>query len=372
MGAREKRAAKFDFALENRHEVRIEEVFRLGALRDGIQLLTTGVRLPIFGQVIPRLEIEILGPEFVKRITVRINQNSPFMFDGKVLTASINDEIEQVPCRQCVDPERSPTGMYNFGMMRVNGARSFVFDYHVYCCYSCDFCFKENEWEVLAVQGGGGSTNYKANFQECLNYADKHGHTFDDKYDVVWLVTGSIKDEKTELDRHATISRHLREAGYTKGIYVSQVVPPSVRNNRDRRIEYLSILKDAGVSRFNTGIEIVDPGLRKKYIRSFKGEYRFEEYMTILADAVHVFGRFGVGSCLLAGIEAADNTINGLEALAKIGAVPAPTVFTPFVVKQMDVPFCYDLEELIDAHVRFNDIIARYELPVFSGVFSLA
>ncbi|RAZ92358.1 hypothetical protein DPM33_00020 [Mesorhizobium hawassense] len=371
MGDPKKRAAKVDFALENRHEVRIEEVLRLGALRDGIQLLTTGVRFPILGQVIPRLEIEILGPEFVKKITVRINQNSPFMFDGEVITASINNEIEQVRCRQCIDPERSPTGMYNFGMMRVNGARSFVFDYHVYCCYSCDFCFKENEWEVLAVQGGG-ATNYKANFQECLNYVDKHGHTFNDKFDIVWLTTGSIKDEKTELDRHATISRHLREAGYTKGIYVSQVVPPSVRNNQDRRIEYFSILKDAGVSRFNTGIEIVDPGLRKKYIRGFKGEYTFDEYMAIFADAIHVFGQFRVGSCLLAGIEAADNTINGLEALAKIGAVPAPTVLTPFVVTQMNIPFWYDLEELIDAHVRFNDIIARYELPVFSGVFSLA
>jgi hypothetical protein len=42
------------------------------------------------------------------------------------------------------------------------------------------------------------------------------------------------------------------------------------------------------------------------------------------------------------------------------------------VVKQQDIPFLYDLDTLIDVHVAFNRIIARYELPVFSGVFSLA
>jgi hypothetical protein len=38
----------------------------------------------------------------------------------------------------------------------------------------------------------------------------------------------------------------------------------------------------------------------------------------------------------------------------------------------MGIPFQYDLDGLIDVHVGFNDIIDRYELPVFSGVFSLA
>ncbi len=47
-------------------------------------------------------------------------------------------------------------------------------------------------------------------------------------------------------------------------------------------------------------------------------------------------------------------------------------MLTPFVVKQQDIPFCYDLDTLIDVHMSFNEIIDRYGLPVFSGVFSLA
>ncbi|WP_027556303.1 hypothetical protein [Bradyrhizobium sp. Cp5.3] len=371
MGAQQKRAAKFDFALKNGYGVRIEEIFRLGALRDGIQLLTTDVRFPMLGQVIPRVEIEIHGRDYFKTITVRINPRSPFMYDGESLIASMNGEIRQIHCRQHVDPARAPAGMYNFGIMRANAARSFVFDYHVYCCYSCDFCFKENEWEVLAIQGGG-STDYKANFYTCLDYINEHGDEFNSQYDVVWLCTGSVKNEKAELDRHTTIARRLREVGYTGGIYVSQVVPQSIRSDHNKRRDYLSALKQSGISRFNTGIEIIDPAMRRKYIHGFKAEFRFEDYITIFTEAVEIFGRWGAGSCLLAGIEASDNTITGLEALAKIGVVPAPTVLTPFVIKQMDIPFCYDLDELIETHARFHEIIARYEMPVFSGVFSLA
>jgi hypothetical protein len=85
-----------------------------------------------------------------------------------------------------------------------------------------------------------------------------------------------------------------------------------------------------------------------------------------------VFGRFGVGSCLLAGIEPSHETLYGLETIAELGVVPSPTVLTPFVVKQKAIPFMYDLDELIDVHLDFYKIIHKYDLPVFSGVFSLA
>ncbi|GLS30855.1 hypothetical protein SAMN04488498_1426 [Mesorhizobium albiziae] len=371
MSVQSKRLTRFGIALENRHNLRIEEVFRLGALRDGVQLLTTEIRFPILGQVIPRIEIELFGEVFRKKITARMNSESPFMFDGEALIATINGVTEQIPCRQVIDPDRAPAGMYNFGITRKNGARSFVFDYHTYCCYSCDFCFKENEWEVMAIQGGG-STDYRSNFQECLSYIERNGHNFNTLYDIVWLCTGSIKDDVTELERHAAIARRLREAGYAHDIYLSQVVPPSIRNDRVRRIEYLIQLREAGVTRFNTGVEIVDADLRRKYIRGFKGTYIFGDYLPIFADAVDVFGPFHAGSCLLTGIEPSDNTIEGLKALAELSVAPAPTVLTPFVTKQLAIPFCLDLDELLDAHARFNVLIERHKLPVFSGVFSLA
>ncbi|UVK35884.1 hypothetical protein LHFGNBLO_006123 (plasmid) [Mesorhizobium sp. AR10] len=371
MSVQSKRLTRFGIALENRHNLRIEEVMRLGVLRDGVQLLTTEIRLPILGQVIPRIEIELSNGVFRKKITARVNSDSPFMFDGEALIATINGVTEHVPCRQFIDPDRAPTGMYNFGITRKNGARSFVFDHHVYCCYSCDYCFKENEWEVMAIRGGG-STDYQSNFQECLSYIERNGPNFNSLYDIVWLCTGSIKDEAQELERHAALARRLRDAGYAHDIYLSQVVPPSVRNDRVRRIEYLTQLREAGVTRFNTGVEIVGAEVRRKYIRGFKGTYVFSDYLPIFADAVDVFGPFRAGSCLLTGIEPSDSTIAGLKALAELSVVPAPTVFTPFVTKQLAISFCFDLDELLDAHARFHALIKRHKLPVFSGVFSLA
>ncbi|MBB6414052.1 hypothetical protein [Mesorhizobium sangaii] len=115
---------------------------------------------------------------------------------------------------------------------------------------------RRTKWEVMAIRGGG-STDYQSNFQECLSYIERNGHNFNSLYDFVWPCTGSIKDEAKELERHAALARRLREAGYAHDIYLSQVVPPSVRNDRVRRIEYLTQLREAGVTRFNTGVEIV-------------------------------------------------------------------------------------------------------------------
>lgn len=351
--------------------VRIEEVFRLGALRDGVQLLTTEIRLPILGQVIPRIEIDLTGPGFHKKVTVRINQLSPFLFDGCSLVASLNGQRYEVAASQFVDSDRAPTGMYNFGLLRENGTRSFVFDYHTYCVYSCAFCFKESEWEVLGVQGGG-TQNYKANFDECLAYVDEHGSKFDEKYDIVWLCTGSIKSESVELERHTLLAGRLRERGYTHGIYVSQVIPQGIVHDQALRVRYLQSLKESGISRFNSGVEVVGLERRRELIQGYKADIRFEDYVNIFRDAVQVFGANSVGSCLLAGVEPADDTIGGLRTIAELGVVPSPTVFTAFVTKQLAIPFQYGLDDLIRVHCEFNSIIREYDLPVFSGVFSLA
>ncbi|WP_182877985.1 hypothetical protein [Microbispora sp. H10670] len=365
------RDSRIPLTLKNLDLVRIEEVFRLGALRDGVRFATTDIRLPILGQVLPRIEIVISGPDFRKKITVRVNQASPFCFDGTRLSALINDEDREVACEQFVDDDRAPTGMYNFGLLRENGTRSFVFDYHTYCAYSCDFCFKESEWEVLAIQQTK-TGSYKANFDECLRYVEEHAEDFHTKYDIVWLCTGSITNEALELERHCRMATALRDVGYTEGIYVSQVIPPSLIGNRARRIEYLTTLRDSGVSRFNSGIEVVSADYRRRLIHGYKADITFADYVDIFTDAVEVFGSGNVGSCLLAGIEPPEETLRGLETIAGLGVVPSPTVFTAFVVKQQQIPFVYDLDELIRVHVKFNEIIEQYRLPVFSGVFSLA
>ncbi|MCD0447864.1 hypothetical protein LO762_01440 [Actinocorallia sp. API 0066] len=366
-----KRAKPADLTVPGADRVSLPELLRLGVLRDGVQLATTGIRLPLLGQVIPRIEIEITAPGYRRKVTVRVDQRSPFSFDGAHLTARVNGTVRDVACRQFVDDGRAPTGMYNFGLLRENGVRSFVFDYHTYCAYSCDFCFKESEWEILAFQESGPA-NYTANFDACLAYVHDHAEDFLTEYDIVWLCTGSIKNTRLELDRHCRLAAEIRAIGYSGGVYVSQVIPQAIRDDAGYRLDYLNRLKAAGVSRFNSGVEIVNNEYRRRYVHGYKGTLTFDDYVTVFTDAVAVFGHQQVGSCLLAGIEPATDTLRGLETISALGVVPSPTVLTPFVVKQQGIPFHYDLDGLVNVHVGFREIIRAYGLPVFSGVFSLA
>ena len=337
-------------------------------LKDGIQLITNKIHLPIYGEVIPRIEVELYGENFQKRVTVRVNQISSFLFDGEKVYAMLNNVIYEVEAKICFDEKRNQLGMYNFGMLRENGARSFVLDYHTYCCYACKFCFKENEWENRLIECQEDS-NYEQNFIKCMQYIEDNKEKFVKDYDIIWLCTGSILDYEVEKDRNCKIASKLREIGYQGDIYASQVIPkPIVKKHIERR-KFLQTLKDSGISRFNSGVEIVDSSIRKEYISEYKGKIEFEDYVNMFEDAIEIFGYQRVGSCLLAGIEKSTDTLSVLEKLAKLGVVPAPTVFTPFVIKQLNIPFLLSLDELIYAHIQFNKIIEKYNLPVF---FSLA
>ena len=366
-----KRMEKFNMNSQLFSSMKKEEAVRLGILKEGIQLITHEIHLPLYGQVIPRVEIQITGDNFEKRVTVRINQASNFMFDGNRIISMINDDIIEVREKLCFDEERNKLGMYNFGLMRENGIRSFVFDYHTYCCYSCEFCFKENEWENLALEGYTGNS-YQNNYDKCIEYVHTHAEKLVNGYDIIWLCTGSIEDLELELERHCKLARALREIGYQGGIYLSQVIPKSIVREQTVRRTYLEKLYEAGVSRFNSGVEIVNQEFRKKYIHGYKSDITFEDYVNTFKDAIDIFGHHNVGSCLLAGIEKAEDTIKGLEVISEIGVVPAPTVFTPFVKKQEQIPFMLSYDELLKLNKDFNALISKYKLPVFSGVFSLA
>ena len=226
-----KKIQKYNITTKYLDKIKIEEIIRLGILKDGIQLITNKIQLPIYGEVIPRIEIELYGENFLKRVTVRINQKSCFLFDGEKLYAMLNNEIYSVKCKICFDKNRNQLGMYNFGMLRENGVRSFVFDYHTYCCYACKFCFKENEWENRLIENQDDS-NYEENFKKCINYINENKEKFINDYDIIWLCTGSIPNYKLELKRNCEIATTLRNIGYKGDIYLSQVIPKEIVKDR--------------------------------------------------------------------------------------------------------------------------------------------
>jgi hypothetical protein len=54
-----------------------------------------------------------------------------------------------------------------------------------------------------------------------------------------------------------------------------------------------------------------------------------ERYLEALAYAVKLFGVHQVSSQVLIGLEPIESTLEGMAALADVGAIPLPTVFRP-------------------------------------------
>lgn len=345
----------------------VPDALRLMALREGVVLTTDRLRLPIFGQVVPRFELSL--NELDVRITVRVNQESPIRFDGERLLAHDSTDTEIATAASLVDA--SPSGVYSFGTMRRNAPRSWVYDYHTYCCYHCDYCFKESEWNIRSYRAGR-IHSYQENFDSCLSHAREHGANMNADIDIVWLCTGSIPDERRELERHCHLADALRKSGYEGEIYLSQVLSPGMLSSESECLRQMTMLHSAGVDRFNSGIEVTSSTLRQQLIRGRKRDISVDDYYRVFNTALEVFGNGKVGSCLLAGIEPAESTLATLDTLANMGVVPAPTVFTPFTTSQLPIPFIVDIDQLCELCVDFRNILSRHGFPVFSGVFSLA
>lgn len=343
------------------------EIIRLMALRDGVNISSKEIIIPTLGNIIPRFEID-LNTTPTKRITVRVNSHSPVTFTGSHLIAQT--DFESTISTPATLAEKQPEGIYKFGMMRENAPRSWVYDYHTYCCYTCSFCFKESEWEARKIIGST-PTSYKDNYASCIDHARKNASLMTEKYDIVWLCTGSIPNSTLELERHCLLAETLRENGYLGDIYLSQVISSSMIQSDNDCMEQMTKLKNSGITRFNTGVEIISKELRSKYIEGHKGDLTYSDYLNVFKIAVSVFGRGYVGTCLLAGLESSDLVLRCLAELMQYGVNPAPTVFTPFTKSQLNIPFRLSIDELVSLSADFKSLQQINMLPQFSGVFSL-
>ncbi len=92
--------------------------------------------------------------------------------------------------------------------------------------------------------------------------------------------------------------------------------------------DWLDALKDAGCESLMLNLEIWDREARERYMPG-KSKITRERYLEALAYAVKLFGVHQVSSQVLIGLEPIDSTLEGMAALADVGAIPLPTVFRP-------------------------------------------
>jgi hypothetical protein len=293
------------------------------------------------------------------------------MFDeNSGLQANINGSLVEVSAKLF---KRDIGGQdYSFGPIRRNGS-SMVLDWvHSFCDYKCKFCFKEYDWAVLVTNGAMPSKRDRAiSVEKNLETIDKFitsGGTKDTS--LIWLCTGSLNDYELEREQHFRVLKSLKNGGYAGRTFLSMAPPKDLVFDKIKALEVFSAFKEAGLSRNNSGMELVDPDFRKNYIKGFKGTLTCQNYYNYLSWAKEVFGK-EVGSCVLVGLEPQENSLYALEEFANRGIQPVPTIYTSFIREQLNNPVHGSIDDFVFSSLKFKEIVSRYGSEPFNSVFGL-
>ncbi|TSC95954.1 MAG: hypothetical protein Athens101410_278 [Parcubacteria group bacterium Athens1014_10] len=353
--------------IKNVDKVSSQELFRLIVLVHGLALSdNSGISIPKKGDALPRLELLIGSGGNRRHTTGRVNIKSPIVFNKNFLIGIINSKKVEVPTIKH-ESFIGDTNNFTFSPVRVNGP-SLVLDWRVFCCYKCKFCFKEADWEMRRINAII-SKSPEENLREILDYLEKNAKSLY-QYKTIWLCTGSNSAPEREIDEHATLIKKLREIGFKNGIFISMVIPKNILHDHKKRMETFRYLKKIGLDRFNSGMELVSPHFRRKYITGYKGSLTVEDYYKVLGDATTIFGK-NVGSCVLIGLEPHKNSREGLRMLAEKGVQLVPTIYTSFVNFQLKNKIYGSIDDFIETNLWFKNLVEKYNMEIFESIFGL-
>jgi molybdenum cofactor biosynthesis enzyme MoaA len=183
--------------------------------------------------------------------------------------------------------------------MRINPIRG--------CHFSCKYCdFNKEKYDKISFE------EFKDAIEVALadkNLSPKH-----------LLISGGVPkpiDEKFIDSIYEKITKYLKR----KNIPVDIMLTPNRKNG------YLSKLKSWGVSTLSINIEIFNNEIARK-LNPQKANLTKELYFSFIKEAVKLFGNGKIRSILIVGLEPIDDTLKGVEELAKLGS---DIVLSPFV-----------------------------------------
>jgi biotin synthase-related radical SAM superfamily protein len=131
---------------------------------------------------------------------------------------------------------------------------------------------------------------------------------------------------------------------------------------RDER-DYLERLKSWGVDTLSINIEIFNEKIARE-INPQKAAITKEFYLKFISQAVKIFGKGKVRSLLIIGLEPLEDTLKGVEALAKIGCDVALSPFIPFEktdLAHLNAPTPEDLKKV---YLKSLIIVNKYDVKI--------
>jgi len=123
-------------------------------------------------------------------------------------------------------------------------------------------------------------------------------------------------------------------------------------------------LKEVGVHGLSINIEMWNQDIARR-IMANKVKAGRQLYFDFIEDAVKIFGANGtVRSLILVGIEPIEDTLQGVEALARIGCDPVLSPFRPDPATPMRDHPPPSVDDLIEVYERSLKIVERYEVKL--------
>lgn len=130
-------------------------------------------------------------------------------------------------------------------------------------------------------------------------------------------------------------------------------------NNRNGYMRFLKQLKSWNISGLSVNLELYNNYYRKEYIPQ-KDLIGKDNYFTFLKQAVEIFGKENVRSCIIVGLEDVSDTIKAVEELSEIGCMP---VLSPYVPND-DETTSPTPEIMKDVLLKSKEIVDKYNVEL--------
>lgn len=213
------------------------------------------------------------------------------------------------------------------------------------CTNKCKFCnAKEFKYEFNTISG----------LEEALGIALG-------QQDVrhILMSSGSVKDE--DLEKLTEMYEYFAKK-YSPKYEVDLMMTPrgfTSYYDESQYRDYIQHLKDIGVNGLSINIEIYNEE-KLAYFCPEKHKIGRERYFKFLETAVEIFGKNKVRSLIIVGLEPMEDTIAGVEALAKIGVNPVLSPLFPYGEANTKP----NAERFITARKLAEEVCKKYDIEL--------
>lgn len=212
------------------------------------------------------------------------------------------------------------------------------------CSNNCKFCNAvEYKYELNSIKG----------MEEALEIALKQSDT---KH--LLISSGSVWPQ--HLETITNMYEHFAKKYNYLDIDIMMTPRGFTSYTDDSQYEdYIKFLKDLGVHGLSINMELNHPDYLKKFCPE-KYAIGQENYLNFLETAVKIFGRDKVRSLLIVGIEPLEETLKGVEKLAKIGVNPVLSPLFPYG----EANFLPRSDLFIEAKEKSKTICKKYNVKM--------